>query len=87
LGYVLTAAFIVLALAIAAGAMHVQHENRRAGDPHGMLMRRAVRRVTAGDRCRCGGTVGRTSGQYGESLACTGCSRGWTMDGRRIVQR
>jgi hypothetical protein len=84
-GYVLTAAFVVLALAIVAGVLHVRHENRRAGDPHGMLIRRAARRVMAGDRCRCGGTIGRAADQSGELLTCTGCSRGWTMDGRRIV--
>ena len=40
--------------------------------------------------CSCGGIrgpSGRVSPRYGPLLACTGCARIWTSDGRRIVLR
>jgi hypothetical protein len=88
-GYALTAV-IVLALALtAAGAMHVRAQLRPVPRPSRVTVRRVVRRlprVTPGDLCRCGGTVGRTSREAGEVLGCTGCSRSWTVDGRRIAR-
>ena len=51
---------------------------------------RRARRVAPGDSCVCGGTVGRTgktSVRFGDLLGCTGCTRSWTMDGRRIIRR
>ncbi|MGD0376270.1 MAG: hypothetical protein ABSB01_16995 [Streptosporangiaceae bacterium] len=90
MGYALTAV-IVLALALtAAGALHVRAETRPVPRPSRMVVRRVVRRVprvTPGDLCICGGTIGRTSSQSGDFLGCTGCDRSWTMDGRKIVPR
>ena len=40
--------------------------------------------------CSCGGIVGPSGGvspRYGPLLACTGCARIWTSDGRTIVLR
>lgn len=89
-GYALTAV-VVLALALtAAGAMHVRAELRSVPRPSRVVVRRVVRRVprvTPGDLCVCGGTVGRTSNEAGDFLGCTGCSRSWTGDGRRISRR
>lgn len=89
-GYALTAV-IVLAIALtAAGAMHVRAELRSVPRPSRVVVRRVVRRlprVTPGDLCLCGGTVGRTSSEAGDLLGCTGCSRSWTVDGRRIARR
>jgi hypothetical protein len=51
---------------------------------------RTARTVAPGDSCLCGGTVGRTgktSARFGDLLGCTGCTRSWTMGGRRILQR
>ncbi len=87
MGYVLTTAIGVLVVAIVAGAMFVRKENRTTEAPPGGALRRAIRRVAAGDRCRCGGTVRSTSSQSGDLLGCTACNRWWTMDGRRIIQR
>ena len=88
MGYVLTAAFAVLVAFAVAGAMFVRHETRPVDGPPGLFLRRIVlRRVAAGDRCRCGGTVGANSGASGDLLGCTDCDRWWTMDGRRFVQR
>jgi hypothetical protein len=87
LGYLLTAAVVVLVAAAAAGAMYVRNETRPADGPPGGLVRKVVRRVVPGDRCRCGGTVGSTSGESGDLLGCTGCDRWWTLEGRRIIQR
>ena len=60
-GYALTAA-VVLAIAFtAAGAMHVRSELRSVPRPSRVAVRRVVRRlprVTPGDLCLCGGTVG-----------------------------
>jgi hypothetical protein len=90
LGYALTAV-IVLALALTvAGAMHVRAETRPMPRPSRVVVRKVVRRVprvTPGDLCVCGGTVGRISGQPGDLLGCTGCNRSWTTDGRKIVRR
>ena len=50
---------------------------------------RTARRVAPGDSCVCGGTVGRTgknSSRFGTLLGCTGCTRSWTTDGRRILR-
>ncbi len=89
-GYALTAV-IVLAIALtAAGAMHVRAQLRSVPRPSRVVARRVVRRlprVTPGDLCPCGGTVGRTSMEAGEFLGCTGCNRSWTVDGRRIARR
>ncbi len=90
MGYAL-AVVIVLALAFTvAGAMHVRAELRPEPRPSRVAVRRVVRRVprvTAGDLCICGGTIGRTSTQSGDYLGCTGCDRAWTMDGRKIGRR
>ena len=87
MGYVLTVA-IILAVAFAvAGALHIRHETRPADRPSQVVTRtvvRPVRSVTAGDRCPCGGAVGRIADQSGALLGCTGCDRLWTLDGHRI---
>ena len=90
MGYAL-AAVVILAIAFtAAGVMHVRAELRSVPRPSRVVVRRVVRRlprVTPGDLCLCGGTVGRTSSEAGGFLGCTGCSRSWTTDGRRIARR
>ena len=48
-----------------------------------------ARRAAPGASCVCGGTVGRTgktSARFGDLLGCTGCTRLWTMNGRRIIR-
>jgi hypothetical protein len=86
-GYVLSAAFIVLVICVVVGAMHVRHENRIAErPPRPAMRRRAVRRAAPADRCRCGGTVRRIPDPSGDLLGCTGCHRKWTMDGHRITR-
>jgi hypothetical protein len=88
-GYALTAVVILAIAFTAAGAMHVRSELRSVPRPSRVVVRRVVRRlprVMPGDLCRCGGTVGRTSGAGGDFLGCTGCSRSWTADGRRIAR-
>ena len=89
-GYALTAVIILAIVFTAAGAMHVRAELRSVPRPSRVVVRRVVRRlprVTPGDLCLCGGTVGRTSSEAGDFLGCTGCSRSWTVDGRRIARR
>jgi hypothetical protein len=92
LDYVVTTLVIVVGGAIVLGLMIVRHENAPGTRPSLQAARRAVRRsrrVEIGDSCACGGTLGKTgqsSDQYGDLLGCTGCSRSWTMDGRKIVQ-
>lgn len=90
MGYVLTAVIVLAVACAVAGAMHVRHETRPAYRPSRAVVRRVVRRiptVNAGDRCLCGGTIGRTSDQSGDLLGCTGCDRAWTVDGRKIARR
>jgi aerobic-type carbon monoxide dehydrogenase small subunit (CoxS/CutS family) len=86
LGYVLTAGFAVLVGCIAVAAMFVRSETRPVDGRPGLTVRKLVRRVAQGDLCRCGGTVGITSGQSGDVLGCTDCGRWWGMDGRSITQ-
>jgi hypothetical protein len=86
LGYVLPAGFVVLVACIAVAAWFVRSETRPVDGPPGLTVRKLARRVALGDRCRCGGTVGITSGQSGDVLGCTGCGRWWGMDGRSITQ-
>jgi hypothetical protein len=87
-GYALTAVIILAIAFTAAGAMHVRAELRSVPRPSRVMVRRVVRRmprVIPGDLCLCGGTVGRTSSEAGDFLGCTGCSRSWTTEGRRIA--
>jgi hypothetical protein len=86
-GFVLSAAFIVLVICVGAGAMHVRHETRIAETPpRPAIRRRAVRRTVPADRCRCGGTVRIVPDPSGDLLGCTGCHRKWTMGGHRITR-
>lgn len=86
MGYVLTAGFAVLMACIAVAAWFVRSETRPIDGSPGLTVRKLARRVAQGDRCRCGGTVGITSGRSGEVLGCTSCGRWWGMDGRSITQ-
>jgi hypothetical protein len=85
-GYVLPAAFIVLAVCLVAGAMHVRHENRIVDQPEPTGRRRVVRRTVPRNRCRCGGTVRTVADPSGDLLGCTDCHRRWTMGGHRITR-
>ena len=90
LGYALAAVIVFAVAFTVAGAMHVRAETRSVERPTRVIVRRVVRRVprvTPGDLCICGGTIGRTSGQPGDLMGCTGCDRSWTADGRKIVRR
>jgi hypothetical protein len=91
-GYLVTTILVVLGGAAALGVMVVRHENRPAIRQASMVRLRVpkMRVIAAGERCRCGGTVGnsgRTSPQFGDLLGCTGCDRTWTMNGRKIIRR
>jgi hypothetical protein len=94
MGYLVTTVIVVVVGAAAAGFMYVRHEETRSVlSPSRVVARRVVprpRRVAPGDRCLCGGTIGRTgktSDQWGDLLGCTGCNRSWTMEGRKILRR
>src|SRR5712692_9711665 len=93
LGYIITTAFAVVAVAAGLAVLYVRHENRPAPRQSLVVIRRAMprsRRFAPGDLCACGGTIGRTgrtSSRFGELLGCTGCDRSWTTDGRRILRR
>lgn len=87
MGFVISAAFVVLVVCVVAAAMHVRHETRIAEQPPRPAVRRRVARRTApADRCRCGGTVRTIPDPSGDLLGCTGCHRKWTMDGHRITR-
>jgi hypothetical protein len=85
-GYLLTAAFVVLVVCVVAGAMHVRHENRTTEPPRPAGRRRVVRRTVPRSRCRCGGTVRTIPDPSGDLLGCTACHRRWTMGGHRITK-
>jgi hypothetical protein len=98
LGYLATGVIVVVVVIIGAAVMFVRHENRPvtrvvrrvSRRPERSPRPRRSRRVTEGDLCHCGGTVGKAgkiSAKFGELLGCTGCERTWTMDGRRVVRR
>jgi hypothetical protein len=87
MGYVLTAAIVLVVAFAVAGALHVHHQTRPADRSSRVVTSTVVRRarsVTAGDHCLCGGTIGRIADQSGALLGCTGCDRLWTLDGRKI---
>jgi hypothetical protein len=93
LDYVVTTLIIVVAIAIALGLLVVRHENAPGTRPSLQAARsvvRRTRRVAIGDGCSCGGTLAKSSApptQFGDLLGCSGCSRSWTMDGRKFIQR
>jgi uncharacterized membrane protein len=93
LGYLATFVVVVVVGAVAGGVVFVRHETRAGLRPSPVVARRVVRRprrVAPGDRCLCGGTLGRTgktSDRWGDLLGCTGCNRSWSMDGRKILRR
>ena len=90
MGYLVTIVVVVVAGSILAAVKYVSHELRPAPRPRRLASRRAARRVSAGDNCACGGTIGRSgkiSKRFGELLGCTACQRLWTLDGRRVRRR
>jgi hypothetical protein len=89
-GYLVTIIIVVVVGTVLVAAKFVSHELHPEPMPSRVFRRRAARRVTPGDDCVCGGTIGRTgrtSKRFGELLGCTACPRRWTMDGRRIIIR
>jgi hypothetical protein len=89
----------VVAGLILMAVVYVQHELHgpasRSAPVYAVSAARRVRRArrggraAPGDSCVCGGTVGRTgnaSARFGNLLGCTGCTKSWTMDGRRIIR-
>lgn len=90
MGYLVTIIIVVVVGTVLVAAKFVSHELHPEPMPSRVFRRRAARRVTPGDDCVCGGTIGRTgrtSRRFGELLGCTACPRRWTMDGRRIMTR
>ena len=84
MGYVLTAAILVVVIVAVAGSMHVRHETRIVHRRPRAVVRTAP---AEGDICLCGGTVGRTAGRSGTRLGCTDCNRMWLKGGRQVVRR
>ena len=90
MGYLVTIVIVVVVGAVLVTAAFVSRELRPEPMRSRVFARRAARRVTPGDECVCGGTIGRTgkvSKRFGELLGCTACRRLWTMDGRRVIVR
>ena len=90
MGYLVTIVIVVVVGSVLVTAAFVSRELRPEPRRSLVFTRRAARRVTPGDECVCGGTIGRTgrlSKRFGELLGCTACRRLWTMDGRRIIVR
>ena len=90
MGYLVTIIIVVVVVSVLAAAIFVSHELHPEPMPSRVFRRRTARRVTPGDDCVCGGTIGRTgkvARRFGELLGCTACPRRWTMDGRRIIIR
>ena len=90
MGYLVTIIIVVVVGTVLVAAKFISHELHPEPMPSRVFRHRAARRVTPGDDCVCGGTIGRTgriSRRFGELLGCTACQRLWTMDGRRIVIR
>ncbi len=100
MGYLAGTIIAVVSSLILLAVIYVQHELHGPASRPAQLYAasaerrtsrtRRARRVTPGDRCVCGGTVGRTgktSARFGDLLGCTGCARSWTIDGRRILRR
>ena len=92
--YVLAAGIVIVIAAALLAFTHVQREAKLVPRQSLMTARQAVRRskhlVVAGDQCVCGGILGpsgRVSEKFGPTLGCTGCTRSWTMNGRRILSR
>jgi hypothetical protein len=89
-GYLVTIIIVVVVGTVLVAVKFVSHELHPEPMPSRVFRRRTARRVTPGDDCACGGTIGRTgrtSKRFGELLGCTACSRRWAMDGRRIMTR
>ena len=90
MGYLVTIIIVVVVGTVLVAAKFVSHELHPEPMPSRVFRRRTARRVTPGDDCVCGGTIGRTgkvARRFGELLGCTACPRRWTMDGRRIIIR
>ena len=90
MGYLVTIIIVVVVGTVLVAAKFVSHELHPEPMPSRVFRRRAARRVTPGDDCACGGTIGRTgrtSRRFGELRGCTACRRRWTADGRTIIIR
>jgi hypothetical protein len=93
MAYFVTAVFVLIGGVALGLILLARHESRLVPRPSLISARRIARRprvVTAGDQCVCGGVLGpsgRDSEKFGPLLGCTGCSRTWTMSGRRFVRR
>lgn len=90
MGLLVTIVIVVVAGSVLAAVTFVRHELRPAPRRGRRVSRRTTRRVTAGDGCSCGGTIGvsgKISKKFGELLGCTACQRLWTLDGRRLRRR
>lgn len=93
--YVIATTFVAFALAAIGLIAFVRRENRLESRPSLAAAARSLRRsrvvvAAASGECSCGGILGPTgtvSPRYGQLLACTGCGRTWTEDGRRIIRR
>jgi hypothetical protein len=91
--FVVIGIIVVVGGAAALGFVHVQRVHRPspvAGSAGARSVVRRSARVAQGDGCACGGAIGlsgKTSRRFGDLLGCTGCTRHWTMDGRRIIRR
>ena len=94
--YVVTAIFLVIGLVTLGLLLHVREETKHEPRPSLLAASRmmtrsrlAVLSVASGE-CPCGGILGPSgtvSPRYGQLLACTGCRRYWTSDGRRVIRR
>jgi len=92
-GYLAETIIAVASGLVLVAVSYVQYElHHPAWRPplvYAAIAARRARRVAPGASCVCGGTVGRTgqaSARFGDLLGCTGCTRSWTMDGRRIIR-
>ena len=91
--YVVGVLVLVVVAAIGLGLVIIHHENAPGMRPSMAAARRVVWKtqlVSPGDPCRCGGTLTGSeviSERFGALIDCTGCSRSWTTDGRRVRVR